>query len=139
MWKIKRLFLCLFSVLMLEQVVADVNIGVVPDSRIIIVPGVDIIRQTVTLFTVEADQPYTIELSDSNNGVMVNAYHSIAYRVSYNNNAEIRMTANPKIVESGSVVSSVSREIAVTILGVDTATAAAGDYSATLTITITGY
>ena len=121
------------------QAIAAVNVSVVSASRITLVPGVDLVRQNIANVVIDADQPYTVQLSDDNGGGMVMGYHSIPYRVSYNDNADVRLSASPKVMESAASVSNGNRVISVTIMGVDTATAAAGDYRSTLTVTITAF
>ena len=118
---------------------AAVNMNVTSGSRIALTPGVDLVRQTISNLIIDADQPYTVQLSDDNGGVLVMGYHAIPYRISYNDNAEVRVSANPVVMESAASVTNGSRTIAVTVLGTDTAKAAAGDYRSTLILTITAF
>jgi len=118
---------------------AVVNMRVVSGSRIALTPGVDLVRQTVSNLVIDADQPYTVQLSDQNGGILVMGYHSIPYRVSYNDNIEVKLGANPTMVESAPSVTNGNRTIAVTVLGTDTARVAAGDYHSTMMLTITAF
>lgn len=139
MKKFIRLLICLLFILTLEQAMAVVNMRVISGSRIALTPGVDLVRQTVSNLVIDADQPYTVQLSDQNGGILVMGYHSIPYRVSYNDNIEVKLGANPTIVESAPSVTNGNRTIAVTVLGTDTARAAAGDYHSTMVLTITAF
>jgi len=139
MMKLIRLVSIFFFIVALEQAVAAVNINVVSGSRMTLSPGVDLVRQNISNLIINADQPYTVQLSDENGGSLVTGFHTIPYRVSYNNNVDVRLSSNPQVMESGAAVTNGNRTIAVTVLGTDTAKAAAGEYHATMRITVTAF
>jgi len=134
-----RFFSVLTLLMIMEIAVSAVNVNLTPVHQILLTPGVDQVRETVANIIVNADQPYTIALSGNSNSKLVNTYHSIPYRISYNNGFEISLSANPTVVESGGAISNGNRTLAISVRGSDTAIAAAGNYTATITLTITGF
>jgi len=139
MRKITSTTLLVIFVFFAEQLTAAVKINFHFNSRIILNPGVDLVRQSITTVTLDATQPYAVQLSDENAGNLVHEHHRIPYQVSYNDGVDRVLSASPQTVESGTSVTNVSRNIAVTIRGHDTATAVAGEYNATLVVTITAF
>lgn len=136
----KILKVLFYSVLLLslEQVTAAVSVSVTPGAQLFITPGVDISREIVATMTLNADQPYNVSISDNNGGALKNGELTIPFRISYNNNSEITPSIIPTIVETGSLITDGEATVAVSIFGSDTATSAAGNYTTTLTLTITG-
>lgn len=108
-------------------------------APVVISPGIDVNRQIVATLVLNSDQPYSVSISDDNGGTLNNGKALIPYRISYNNNAEINMSPVPATVETAASISNGESTIAVSILGSDTTTALAGDYSATITVTVTSF
>ncbi|MEK6749464.1 MAG: hypothetical protein AABY83_09695 [Pseudomonadota bacterium] len=110
-----------------------------------IVPGVDVVRQTVATATLDASgqASYDVSLTDNTGGILDNGLgNSFGYSISYNNQAEVTLSAVPTVVENvvgAAPVVAAARSIAVTVAGASVVGLPAGAYSATITVTITGY
>ena len=134
-----RFLICLATMFVLEQAVSAVSMNVAKASRVSLIPGVDLVRQNIANIVINANQAYTVALNDDTGGVLSMGYHKIPYRVSYNNSSDIELSHNPVTMESAASAVNGNRTIAITVLGTDTARAAAGDYRSTLTVTITAF
>ena len=129
----------LFFIITAQSCFAATDVLLRKGSPVIIPPGIDVNRQTVITVSLNSDQPYSIAVNDDNSGVLRNGTAVIPYRVSYNNNPETTLSTTPVVMESAASITDGESTIAVSILGIDTAKATAGDYSATLTVTITSF
>ncbi|MDH4274240.1 MAG: hypothetical protein OEW08_04300 [Gammaproteobacteria bacterium] len=141
--RMKFYFLGLWAgMLLMSPAQAVVNVVISGVVGFTAIPGVNVVRQTVATATIDSSgqASYDVSLADDTGGVLVNGGNSFGYSISYNNQAEVTLSAVPTIVETSVAnVTAGSRSIAVTVAGASVIGLPAGAYSSTITVTITGY
>lgn len=100
-----------------------------------ITPGTAVINQQVAVYDITADQNFTVNLYDSNNGTMNFGAASLPFTVTYNAGSEITLSTTPFAVETGASLSA-SRAISVFIASSASIGIPAGAYTDSITIEI---
>lgn len=100
-----------------------------------ITPGIAVINQQVAVFDIIADQNFTVNMYDSDNGNMTFGVNSLPFTVTYNAGSEFTLSTTPTAVETGASLSA-SRAIAVFITSGASIGIPAGAYTDQITIEI---
>lgn len=133
---IPRILAGLIMTIFASAALAVVGVTITPIGGFAITPGVAIVNQPVATITLNADQNYSVTLTDDNNGQLKNGSHAIAYTVKYNNGSELTLSTTPTTVETGTSVTNGSRSLNCFIGAAASVGVPAGAYTATVTVEI---